>query len=170
MERCEVCGFAWDEVAPTEVVAGIRADTAAAADLLEAHAGRATARPDEATWSPLEYACHVRDVLANLRDRIVMALVVDEPAPHPLFGTPRVDLGLYRLDVPARTAEELVCASEVFARTLECLPEGGGRRTLAYAWPRPAVRTVDWVAAQAFHECRHHLDDIRTGLGPAPVD
>ena len=115
-------------------------------------------------WSAVEYGCHVRDVLGNLRDRIILALVEDDPIPHPMHGTPRVDLGLYARDVPEVTARDLVSAGDLFARTLDCLPEGAGRRTLFYGWPRAATRSIDWVAAQALHECRHHLDDVRVDL------
>ena len=55
-------------------------------------------------------------------------------------------------------------AGDLFARTLDCLPDGAGGRTMFYGWPRPATRSVDWVAAQALHECRHHLDDVRADL------
>jgi len=167
MERCEVCGFAWDEVASDEVPAGVRAAGAALGGLLVDHpeaAGRATAA---GRWSPLEYGCHVRDVLLNLRDRIVLALVADDPVPHPMAGTPRVELGLYARDEPATTARDLVVAADLFARTVECLPAGTGGRTMTYGWPTVASRSIDWVAAQALHECRHHLDDVRGDL-PGP--
>lgn len=164
MEHCEVCGFAWDAIDPDEVAGSVRDATSAMADLLVDHAGRALGRAAPDRWSPVEYGCHVRDVLGNVRDRIVLALVEDNPTPHPMFGTPRVDLGLYARDVPAVTARDLVSAGDLFARTIECLPEGAGRRTLFYGWPRAATRPIDWVAAQALHECRHHLDDVRDDL------
>ena len=95
MEQCEVCGFAWDAVDPGAVADGVRAATSATADLLVEHGDRSLLRAAPERWSPLEYGCHVRDVLYNVRDRIVLALVEDDPTPHPMFGTPRVDLGLY---------------------------------------------------------------------------
>ena len=165
MERCEVCGFAWDAVDPEEVPDGVRAATSALADLLVDHGTRALDRTAPDRWSPVEYGCHVRDVLTNVRDRIILALVEDNPTPHSMFGTPRVDLGLYRLDEPAVTARDLVSAGDLFARTMECLPERAARRTMFYGWPRAATRPVDWVAAQVLHECRHHLDDVRSDLG-----
>ena len=164
MEQCDVCGFAWDAVDPDEIAGGVRSATSALADLLVDHGARALERAVPDRWSPVEYGCHVRDVLYNVRDRIVLALVEDNPTPHPMFGTPRVDLGLYAHDAPAITARDLVSAGDLFARTLGCLSEGAGGRTMFYGWPRPATRPVDWVAAQALHECRHHLDDVRADL------
>jgi len=99
-----VCGFAWDATDPAEVADGVRTATSATADLLVDHGARALERYAPERWSPVGYGCHVRDVLYNLRDRIVLALVEDNPTPHPLFGTPRVDLGLYGRDTPAVTA------------------------------------------------------------------
>ena len=33
-------------------------------------------------------------------------------------------------------------------------------RPIFYGWPRPATRSLLWVAAQALHEAEHHLDDV----------
>jgi hypothetical protein len=164
MERCEQCGFVWDAVAPAEIAPGVRSATTAIADLLVDHGPIADVRALPERWSALEYGCHVRDVLYNVRDRIVLALVEESPTPHPMFGTPRVDLGLYAGDAPDVTARDLVSAGDLFGRTVECLPEGAMERELFYGWPRPATRPVSWVAAQVLHECRHHLDDVRSDL------
>ncbi len=37
-------------------------------------------------------------------------------------------------------------------------------RPTFYPWPRPATRTLRWVAAQALHEAEHHLGDVRRHL------
>ena len=37
-------------------------------------------RPAPSVWSPLEYACHVRDVHAVFAERVRLMLEVDEPA------------------------------------------------------------------------------------------
>src|SRR3954451_14036000 len=36
-------------------------------------------RPDESTWSPLEYACHVRDVFRLYDARLRLMLTEDDP-------------------------------------------------------------------------------------------
>src|SRR5690625_7514877 len=36
-------------------------------------------RPNDRTWSRLEYACHVRDALAVSRDRVELLLQRDDP-------------------------------------------------------------------------------------------
>lgn len=36
-------------------------------------------RPDAATWSALEYACHVRDVYGRYHGRVALMLAEDDP-------------------------------------------------------------------------------------------
>src|SRR5689334_19199798 len=59
-ERCPDCGYDASSVAPGDLGPAIR-DNAQGWLAVLAQPG-ATDRPDECTWSPLEYACHVRDV------------------------------------------------------------------------------------------------------------
>src|SRR4051794_34185321 len=98
METCSICGFAWETVAAAEVGDRIRAGTAGIAAAVSAAPERAGVRPSPERWSALEYTAHVRDVLLHVRDRIVIALVEDEPTFKPLYREERVDLGLYALD------------------------------------------------------------------------
>ena len=87
----------------------------------------------------------------------------DNPLCKGLFGTSRIELGLYKNDSPAVVAEELRVAASLFARTWDRIPEIIRDRTMVYGWPRLADRSLHWVAAQALHEVEHHLSDIRAG-------
>ncbi|MCP3855439.1 MAG: hypothetical protein GY698_12000 [Actinomycetia bacterium] len=40
------------------------------------------------------------------------------------------------------------------------MTEADAERPIFYGWPRPATRTLRWVAAQALHEVEHHLGDV----------
>ena len=164
-ERCEEgCAFVWDVIDPNEIGSRIRKGSADIAHLIAV--GSATdVRFSQEVWSPLEYAGHVRDVLFNLRDRLVVALNEDNPLCKGLFGTPRIELGLYRGDSSALVAQELQTAASLFARTWERIPEGLRSRTMVYGYPRLADRSLTWVAAQALHEVEHHLEDVKAGLG-----
>jgi hypothetical protein len=164
IEACEVCGYVWDAVTATDAAVRARASTEAFAALLEAHPEASLVRPSADRWSALEYGCHTRDVLYNLRDRIVLGIVEDNPRPHALHGTPRVDGGLYADDTPASLATDLRAAGELFARTLDRMPRDAFDRPIHYSWPREATRTLRWVASQAVHECEHHLDDARENV------
>jgi len=59
--RCPQCGFDASAVFAPDVPGMIRENIVAWNDLLVLGAVR-RGRPDDRTWSTLEYACHVRDV------------------------------------------------------------------------------------------------------------
>ncbi len=109
----------------------------------------------------LEYGCHVRDVLFNLRDRIILGAAEDNPTPNRLYPDVRVDLGLYTADDPQQLADEIATAAALFTRTIDVLPRGYELRPIFYNWPVAATRTLGWVAAQALHECEHHYSDAQ---------
>ena len=164
-ERCteDFCGFEWDAVISSEVGQRIIKSAAEIANLISSNS-TSNSRPTNEVWSPVEYAGHVRDVLFNIRDRLIVAINEDNPLCKGLFGTSRIELGLYKNDAPAVVAEELRVAASLFARTWDRIPETIRDRTMVYGWPRLADRSLHWVAAQALHEVEHHLSDIRAGL------
>ena len=164
-ERCEIelCGFAWDEVDPSQIGRRIVRGADEIAELITSGLNADVRRSSE-IWSPVEYAGHVRDVLLNIRDRLVVAVNEDNPLCKGLFGTPRIDLGLYVGDEPDVVAEELRLAASLFARTWDRIPDVLRDRTMVYGYPRVTNRNLRWVAAQALHEVEHHLSDIRVGL------
>ena len=108
----------------------------------------------------VEYAAHLRDVAYNVRDRIVRALVEDEPQSAPLFREERVTLGLYQNDLAAVVAQEITLAAELVARTFAPLTNDQWGRRLYYGYPTGAFRTIEWTAAQILHEFEHHAADI----------
>ncbi|MCU1390610.1 MAG: segregation ATPase FtsK/SpoIIIE, family [Ilumatobacteraceae bacterium] len=132
--------------------------------VLDAGALGSSDRPEPTTWSTIEYACHARDVLFNLRDRIINGLAEDNPTPKPMFNDVRMAAGLYAREEPQRLALEVVVAAGMLARTVELLDPVQLSRTLVYPWPRSADRSLLWVAAQALHELEHHLDDVRRSV------
>lgn len=164
-ERCEEgCGFEWDAVDPDEIGRRITGRAAEISQLIVDNPS-ADARTTPEVWSPLEYAGHVRDVLLNLRDRLVVAINEDNPLCKGLYGTPRIELGLYQGDTPALVATELSTAAALFARTWDRIPSNLRIRTMVYGYPRVADRSLIWVAAQALHEVEHHLTDVKVGSG-----
>lgn len=135
-----------------------------AADHIEQSSAQALIRRSANEWSAVEYGCHMRDVLYNLRDKIVLITVEDNPASIPLYGVPRVELGLYANDEPSTLAQEMRLAGALFGRTFDALPESSHSRLFLYRYPREAMRTLMWVAAQALHETEHHAADVRLVL------
>ena len=164
-ERCEVasCGFAWDAVEPSEIGPRIVRASAKIAELITI--GRsAEVRVAPEVWSPLEYAGHVRDVLLNIRDRLVVGLNEENPLCKGLFGTHRIEMGLYAGDMADVVSGELKVAASLFARTWDRIPLDMTERMMVYGYPRVAERSLRWVAAQALHEVEHHLMDVRSLL------
>ena len=160
VERCEGCGYVWDSISREDVSPGVReAVGAIAARLRGAHAA-ATSRPAPDRWSALEYGAHVRDVLLNVRDRIVQTIVEDEPQYAMIWRDERVDRGLYAGDAADCIADEVTFAGSLFSRTFDRIEPALLARTGVYTFPTPQPRSVLWIAAQALHECRHHLADI----------
>ena len=161
MERCEVCGFEWDALTPDETARRLRAVAEAVHPVL-AHVGDWVGdRPDPDVWSVREYGCHIRDVMLNLRDRIVLGVAEDNPTPFPMYAQVRLDIGMYRQEDAATLAREIDVAARLLARTIDALDAEQLARPIFYPYPRPETRTVGWVGAQALHEAEHHLDDIR---------
>jgi hypothetical protein len=164
MEACDVCGFEWDAVTAAQVPTRLRVAAAGYGVVLSSGDARLLPRPEPATWSAVEYSAHARDVMFNLRDRIVTGLAEDNPVPKPIFTDVRIENGLYANERPDQLAIDIDVAAGMFARTIEAMTAGQLARPIFYPWPRPETRTLLWVAAQALHEVEHHLDDVRRAV------
>jgi S-DNA-T family DNA segregation ATPase FtsK/SpoIIIE len=122
-------------------------------------------RSRPATWSPLEYGCHVRDVLRFQHDRVVAAQAQDRPVFASMRRDERAVEERYNEQDPLLIADSVVTAAALLAAELTALDEQGWQRVGIYPWPAPAPRTVEWVARWTDHELAHHLFDIHRLLG-----
>lgn len=168
-EPCPECGFDPSAVADlaAEIDALGRKLAAPLTRYLPGEDGPALVRtrPDPETWSPLEYACHVRDVLRLFDQRT--ASMVTEPGVR--LGSwdheAAVVDNVYNDEDPAVVAGEIADASAAYASTLRDLDDeqwsAAGERD-----PGDVV-TVDTLARQGLHEARHHQLDIGRGLRSA---
>jgi hypothetical protein len=166
LEAVDECGFVYDAVEAASVPAALRMAAATIADLSRRPelAAQVRRRPEPAVWSALEYAGHLRDVLLVQRDRVLLALVVDEPGFVPMYRDERVGLARYNEDAPAVVAAELVMAADLFARLAERLDAAQLARPCIYNYPVKARVDVGWVARHTLHEAIHHLADVRRVL------
>lgn len=157
LERpCPQCGFDASTFPARQVPARLRADLPLWAGQLTRADART--RPDPATWSPLEYAAHVRDVFRLFRIRLALMLTEDDP----LFAGWDQDATAiedrYDLQDPAVVSEELTAAGEALAADFE--------RVEGAQWRRPGRRadgasfTVDSFARYLVHDPVHHLWDV----------
>jgi hypothetical protein len=162
LERpCPECGFRVESVTHDNLGALIRENVAVWPEVL-ARADVAV-RPDDETWSPLEYACHTRDVFRRYDHRL--GLMLDEDDPH--FANWDQDASAedeaYNDQDPATVADELVAAGHALADAFDAV-EGE-------QWDRTGVRsdganfTVDTFGRYFIHDPVHHLWDV--GAGPA---
>lgn len=164
MDRGDECGFEYDlSLAPT-AAAAIRDTAAELADVLGHDAADLRPRRRADIWSPLEYGCHVRDVLLVQRERVLAARRMDRPSFDPMGRDERVDHDGYAEQEPSDVARQLTDAAEMFANVLERLPSTDLDRTVMYNYPRPSERSLRWVGVHTLHEVRHHLMDIRRQL------
>ncbi len=161
-DACPTCGFTY-RIARAAALEWIPSDTkefvAVFRRLDDATARR---RPDPGTWSPLEYACHVRDVLRVQLERVQLVAVADEPTFIPMRRDERVVEDRYNEQDPATVASEIEDAGNAFYEYLESLDDSGWLRQGVYNYPEPQLRTVEWITIHTVHELLHHRVDIGT--------
>jgi hypothetical protein len=133
-------------------------------EILESDTETLNVRREPETWSPLEYGCHVRDVLLVQGERVIAAQIMDRPSFNPIGRDERVDLDGYAEQSALDVARQLTDATLLFANVLARLGPADWDRTVMYNYPRGMEWSLKWVAVHTAHEVRHHLVDIRRQL------
>ena len=116
--------------------------------------------PLEDTWSALEYACHVRDVLAVQQERVGHALIEPGYAPEPMHREQRVAELDYNGQDPVAVADDVAANATALATLGENLSDEQLDLTMLYGYPEIAQRPLSWVLVHTVHEGEHHLLDI----------
>lgn len=154
--RCPECGFDATAHEVGRTGAALRANAAAWPAVLAGEGARD--RPDDRTWSPLEYGCHVRDVFALYERRLRMMLDEDDPL-YPNWDQDETAVEERYLEQdPSVVAEQLVAAGEALAARFDAVRGA--------QWQRPGRRsdgasfTVDSFARYLLHDPVHHLWDV----------
>jgi DinB superfamily len=153
-EGCGQCGFSAQDVGST-------------GDRLRATIPRwrealsrkdAADRPEPTVWSPLEYACHVRDTCRIFRDRLELMLREDDPT----FANWDQDATAVEDDyfhqVPAVVAGQLAAEAEATAAAFDAVQPGQWERTSRRS--NGSVFTVRTFAIYFLHDVEHHLHDV----------
>ncbi|TWS23590.1 DinB family protein [Tsukamurella sputi] len=126
----------------------------------------ATVRPDEHTWSVLEYGCHLRDVHRIMRERLLLMLAQDGAAFANWDQDATAVEDAYGEQDPGVVAGELATEATSFADAYRTVSDGD--------WVRTGLRsngsafTVESFAVYALHDLEHHRVDV--GLAPRPGD
>ena len=120
--------------------------------------GDVTVRPRPDVWSPLEYACHVRDVFRLFDQRLELMLTEDGPQ----FANWDQDVTAveYRYDLqdPAVVSSGLLAAANALADRFDVVRDD--------QWNRPGFRSdgsafnVETLARYLMHDPVHHLWDV----------
>jgi hypothetical protein len=158
-QPCPECGFVASAVARHQIPERVRE---CAGRLSERLARRdAATRPAPTLWSPLEYACHVRDVCQIFTERLELMCSHDDPtfANWDQDETARTDR--YWEQDPGRVGAELHTAAERAAARFAAVRED--------EWQRPGRRSngsrfsVDSLARYFLHDLVHHVHDVDAG-------
>ena len=115
-------------------------------------------RPDDHTWSPVEYACHVRDVFSLFSHRLDLMLTQDGAAFDNWDQDQAALDGDYASADPAQVSDELVSegeqAGEAFARVTQDEWQRTGTRSNGSEF------TVLTFSQYFLHDVVHHLHDV----------
>lgn len=153
---CPQCGFSAGDVTTAQISPAIRSLVPRwQAVLVRSDVHR---RPQLGVWSPLEYACHVRDLLAVVAARVDLVLAADEP----LFEDWDENLaaldGRYPEQDPAEVATDIAVAARSLTDRLD--------RIHGQQWRRVARRSsdgkvsVEQMTLYLVHELNHHLANV----------
>jgi hypothetical protein len=157
LERpCPECGYDAASVRRDEVKNRVHANASAWRRVLgDPDVG---VRPAANIWSPLEYACHVRDVHRVFGERVQMMLAVDDPLFENWDQDQAAVAGTYGDQSAADVARELAEAAEAVATAYASV--------VGPQWERPGRRsngsvfTIDTLARYHLHDVEHHLYDV----------
>jgi hypothetical protein len=133
-------------------------------DVLQKAGSNVERRPSTDRWSILEYGGNLRDVVLSVRERVVLASILDVPVGTPIFRDERIDIGFYAQDAPSDVAVELQVATYLFLKTVATLPAHFEERGLIYSTRTPLEITIAGAMSNALHECEHHLGDAAENL------
>lgn len=160
---CPECGFDVTELPPESVAPLVRSNAGEWVTLLDRPADELRRRPSDDRWSPLEYACHVRDVFVLYGERLALMLEENDPL-YPNWDQDATAFAArYNEQDPSVVATQLRAAADTLAQQFASV---GGRQ-----WERTGRRsdgatfTVTSFGRYMIHDPVHHLHDV-TGRRP----
>jgi hypothetical protein len=157
---CPECGLDTQSFAREDVAGMTRVNAERWGQVLATGSDRGT-RPAPGTWSPLEYGCHVRDVLRLYGTRLDLMLTIDGPRyPNWDQDATAVDDHYAEQDA-AVVAIELEAAAAAIAARFDLVTGDQWQRTGFRS--DGAQFTVETFARYFIHDPVHHLYDV-TGI------
>jgi hypothetical protein len=153
---CPECGLDTSTFTPSDIPAMLRANARQWQAVLARPDVRT--RPNENTWSPLEYAAHVRDTCRVYTERLHLMLTQDAPG-YPNWDQDATAVAdRYREQDPLQVATELTEAANHLADRFAAVTGDQWHRTGTRS--DGAHFTVDTFARYFIHDPVHHLHDV----------
>jgi len=153
---CADCGLIAGDVAFEDLPDLIRANAAAWLPVLAR--ADAAERPNDHTWSPLEYAAHVRDCSRLYRERLLRMLSEEDPYLANWDQDATAIADRYDQQNPQTVGRELLAAATGIAETFAAVPVGSRGRTARRS--DGAFFTVASLGPYFLHDIVHHLHDV----------
>ena len=120
--------------------------------------GDVAVRPQPVVWSPLEYACHVRDVCRIFRGRLEMMLREDDPV-YPNWDQDEAAVAdAYNAQDPSAVSRQYAREAGALASAFDAVKAGEWARTGRRGDGRNF--TVRSFATYFLHDIEHHLHDV----------
>jgi DinB superfamily len=154
---CDECGFDVGTVSGRQVAARLRANAVSWSAVLRRADVRA--RPEPQVWSPLEYACHVRDVCRVFESRVNLMWLQVDPAFENWDQDATAVADAYGAQDPAAVSLELSAAAEAAATAFDAVTDGDWQRTGRRS--NGSVFTIETLGQYLIHDLTHHLHDVR---------
>jgi len=155
-KRCEACGLDAARIDFRDIPDLIMANAAQWPGALDL--GDPRLRPDDSTWSPLEYAAHVRDVFRRFVARVDLLVTEDDPVFENWDQDATAVTDRYNEQDPNTVLRELLLNATVLAETFRSVPGHAlgrsGRRSDG------SVFTVETLGQYFIHDPVHHLFDV----------
>ena len=153
---CPECGYDAAEIQDADVADALRKSTGSWPAVLAGEGVRE--RPNDSTWSPLEYGAHVRDVLRLYHDRLALMMQSDDPL-YPNWDQDQAAIAQrYNEQDPATVSAEILDAAGSLSAEFEMLR--------GVAWDRRGRRsdgatfTVRTFSRYLLHDLVHHAWDV----------
>jgi hypothetical protein len=153
---CPECGYDAADYSDADIADAILANARSWPDVLARTDVRI--RPNDSTWSALEYSAHVRDVLRVYLERVRLMLDTDDPL-YPNWDQDATAVAdRYNEQDPAEVSVELRDAAAALAAAFAGVSGDGwsrvGRRSDGASF------TVSSISRYLLHDLEHHRWDV----------
>ena len=153
---CTQCGFDPSQISLAQLPGQIRQQVNLWDEVLAGPVAKQ--RPDSATWSPLEYGAHVRDVLKVMHERLDLMLAQDNPDLPSWDQDQAARAGRYDQLSPALVADEIDIEAQMLAneykQVTDAQAQRPGRRSDGSEF------TIFTLGLYLLHDLVHHAWDV----------